>query len=182
MMSESSELEVIKRLANDHLAFVAFLDDVPAAFGWMARGKARIGELNHDLILPIRNLYLWNFKTLPSFRGKNIYPLLLQYILKYEAEKADRFWIIHAPENNSSLRGIRKAGFRYAGKLILSQKNIPTLKYDNVSSHEIDLIQFMGIEISEHVNEGCWGCHSPYVKNKPVSCCCSEAGELCNSL
>ncbi|HYC29062.1 MAG TPA: N-acetyltransferase, partial [Chitinophagaceae bacterium] len=109
--------EVRCRLANDHVAFVAYMHNQPAAFGWMARGKASIGELNHELILPGSNRYLWNFRTLEPFRGLGIYPALLQYIIRYEAVSAERFWIIHAPENHSSLSGIVKAGFTYVGKL-----------------------------------------------------------------
>ena len=50
--------EVIRRLANDHKAFVAYHEGIPAAFGWMAMGKARIGELDHDFVLPIGHRYL----------------------------------------------------------------------------------------------------------------------------
>ncbi|GEO11224.1 hypothetical protein [Segetibacter aerophilus] len=75
--------EVLKRLSNDHLAFVAYINRQPAGFGWMARGKARIGELNHEFILPKKNRYLWNFRTLAEYRGLGIYPALLQYILSY---------------------------------------------------------------------------------------------------
>src|SRR3954447_17317680 len=46
--------EVLKRLSNNHLAFVAYINNTPASFGWMAITKARIGELNHEFSLPIR--------------------------------------------------------------------------------------------------------------------------------
>jgi GNAT superfamily N-acetyltransferase len=181
-MSGASEEEIVKRLANDHIAFIAFLYDTPAAFGWMARGKARIGELGHDLILPIGNRYLWNFRTLPSFRGNNIYPLLMQYILSFESKKAERFWIIHAPENKASLKGIRKAGFRYAGKLYLSSKGEVTLEPDEISPEENQVIKSMGFRLSDEDGASCWGCNSPYIKNKPLSCCCTETGEVCSTL
>ena len=42
--------EVTRRFANDHLAFVAYMHGHPAAFGWMARGKATIGEFNIYLV------------------------------------------------------------------------------------------------------------------------------------
>ncbi|HEU4609666.1 MAG TPA: N-acetyltransferase, partial [Chitinophagaceae bacterium] len=117
LLGEITTDEVRRRLANDHLAFVAYMHKRPAAFGWMARGKAVIGELNHSLILPIGHRYLWNFRTLVNYRGLGIYPALLQHIIQYEASRAERFWIIHAPENQSSLKGITKAGFEYVGKL-----------------------------------------------------------------
>ncbi|RYF86475.1 MAG: N-acetyltransferase, partial [Chitinophagaceae bacterium] len=80
-MGSTTEEDVVKRLANDHLAFVAYMNNIPAAFGWMARGKATIGELGHELVLPIGNRYLWNFRTMEAFRGLGIYPALLHYII-----------------------------------------------------------------------------------------------------
>ena len=61
-LGEISVEEARKRMANDHVAFVAYLKNEPAAFGWMARGKAKIGELNHAFVLPERHRYLWNFR------------------------------------------------------------------------------------------------------------------------
>ena len=180
-MSGTSEEEIVKRLPNDHIAFIAFLYESPAAFGWMARGKARIGELGHDLILPINNRYLWNFRTLPAFRGNNIYPLLLQFILSFENKKAEPFWIIHAPENKPSLKGILKAGFRYAGKLFLSSQGEATLEPYEISHEEIQVVKSMNFRLSEQAGPNCWGCNSPYIKNKPFSCCCTDAGEVCST-
>jgi hypothetical protein len=178
-MSGKSEGELVKRFANDNLAFVAFLNDVPAGFGWMARGKAYIGELGHDLILPLRNRYLWNFRTLLPFRGMNIYPSLLQYILKYEGEKSERFWIIHAPENKSSLKGIRKAGFRYTGKLFLSSNSEPSLQSEFLLPEEQKIVESMGFKISSEPATSCWGCHSPFIKSITSNCCCLTAEETC---
>src|SRR4051812_22508521 len=86
VLGNTTEAEVVRRLGNDNLAFVAYMDQQPAAFGWMARGSALIGELNHRFILPLRERYLWNFRTLPEYRGRGIYPYLLQYIIRYEGE------------------------------------------------------------------------------------------------
>src|SRR5690606_3832037 len=118
-ITQIPEEEAINRLANDHRAYVAFLNNIPAAFGWLASGKARVGELNHEFILPSGHRYLWNFRTLLDFRGIGIYPQLLQQIILAEQPKADCFWIMHAPENKASQRGIQKAGFQLIGKVSL---------------------------------------------------------------
>lgn len=169
--------DVRSRLANDHLAFVAYINNQPAAFGWMARGKAKIGELNHEFVLPQGNRYLWNFRTLEAFRGLGIYPALLQYILQYEKHKANRFWIIHAPENISSLKGIKKAGFEYVGKLYIN-KGIATLENTSLSGIEA-LLAEMNIAISEEQAASCWNCSSPYLKKRKAECCCSTSGAEC---
>jgi hypothetical protein len=67
--------------------------------------------------VPEANRYLWGFVTLPSWRGRGIYPRLLQAILLQEAGDAERFWIVHQLANTASARGIAKAGFHLAGKL-----------------------------------------------------------------
>ena len=169
---------VIKRMANDHLAFVAYINNIPAAFGWMARGKALIGELNHELILPVGNRYLWNFRTMESFRGLGIYPALLQYIVRYENAKSNRFWIIHAPENNASLKGIKKAGFQFVGTLYSSNAGA-IIENTSMSRNRSDLLAEMNIAISEEESVSCWNCSSPHLKKRKAECCCAKSGTEC---
>ncbi|MBN8853187.1 MAG: hypothetical protein BGO55_13375 [Sphingobacteriales bacterium 50-39] len=180
-MSNTPVSRIIDRLANDHAAFVAFVYGMPAAFGWMARGKARIGELNHELILPLRNRYLWNFRTAPAYRGQGIYPALLQYIVHHEREKGDQFWIIHAPENKSSLKGIVKAGFRNVGKLYLDRELEVTLRPASVTGQEKRFIEELGFRISVEQGASCWSCYSPFLKTRPETCCCAETGSICTA-
>jgi hypothetical protein len=163
--------EVNKRLSNEHAAFVAFMNNVPAAFGWMARGKAFIGELSHEMVLPVGNRYLWNFRTMEPFRGMGIYPALLQYMIRFEQKKADRFWIIHAPENNSSLKGIHKAGFEFVGKLY-SHSGIATIESTAKSIFQEKLLAEMGIPISKEDPASCSNCSGPFLKKRSGQCCC----------
>ena len=172
--------DVIKRMANDHTAFVAYMNNEPAAFGWMARGKARIGELNHEMILPIGNRYLWNFRTMEAFRGRGIYPALLQYIIRFESKKTDRFWIIHAPENQSSLNPIKKAGFQYAGRLYCDKTGSVRIEHTATSSTYKKLLREMDIRLSEEEPASCWNCSSPYLKKRQPECCCSSSERACN--
>lgn len=169
---------IIARLANDHAAYVAYINKVPAAFGWVAKGKALIGELNHEIILPLYHRYLWNFRTVEAFRGLGIYPVLLQYIIRMESLKADAFWIIHAPENKSSLSGIKKAGFHYAGKLFI-ENGRATIENNPVTIEFVEILTEMGIPVSETKPASCWNCSSPYLKKRKQECCCETAGSLC---
>jgi GNAT superfamily N-acetyltransferase len=178
LMGATTGEDVVKRIANDHVAFVAYVNNIPAAFGWMARGKARIGELAHDLILPVGNRYLWNFRTMEAFRGLGIYPALLQFIIHWEKEKANRFWIIHAPENRSSLTGIRKTGFHYVGK-IYSNEGAATIENTPLSRNSHMLLTEMDITISNEEPASCWNCSSPYLKNRNPACCCAASRNEC---
>ena len=108
--------EVQRRLDTGHRAYVGHLDGVPAAYGWVAGVGAEIGELGVAFVLPAGDRYLWDFATLPELRGRGIYPHLLQAIIASERD-AQRLWIIHAPENLPSCKGIERAGFVPVGEL-----------------------------------------------------------------
>jgi len=179
VMGTTTAEDVRIRLANDHVAFVAYINDQPAAFGWMARSKAKIGELNHEMILPEGNRYLWNFRTLEAFRGLGIYPALLQFIIRYEAAKADRFWIIHAPENRASLNGIIKAGFQFVGKLYTNKDGNAAIEANSATNACRKLLAYMDIQVSSQQAASCWNCSSPYLKKRKPECCCAAARNEC---
>jgi GNAT superfamily N-acetyltransferase len=117
--------EVRERLAGHHRPYVALLGDEPAAYGWVAGAGASIGELGVSLTLPRGDRYLWDFATLPAWRGRGLYPHLLQAIIAAESPPAARLWIIHAPENPASARGITKAGFAPVGELSFRARGGP---------------------------------------------------------
>ena len=173
--------EATRRMANDHKPFVAYFQKKAAAFGWMAMGKAQVGELNHTIILPLYHRYLWNFRTLEEFRGLGIYPRLLQYILDDESNRADCFWILHAPENKSSEKGILKAGFSFAGHVSVRNRN--EIIFDGAGGNDnfnLLMAESLGFNSSEEPQATCWKCSSPYLADKKKSCCCEEQGAVCN--
>lgn len=182
LLSELSGMPVENinfRLANDNIAFVAYLNNQPAAFGWMAKYNAGIGELNHEFMLPEGNRYLWNFRTIDTYRGKGIYTALLHYILTSGDKNAARFWIIHAPENNASLKGIRKAGFKYVGKLYVDANNATTIEPGDLAMSLQNELTCMGIRLSRKPASSCWNCSSPFLKKRSNNCCCAEAKTEC---
>ena len=113
--------EIEARLGAGHRCSVAYLGSVAAAYGWVAAAEASIGELDVSFRLAGAERYLWDFRTLPEWRGRGLYPRLLQGILRSEGLDQARFWIINAPENLASARGIQKAGFRVVGDLAFAQ-------------------------------------------------------------
>ena len=113
-LQSRAEDEMTRRFADGHRAYVAWRDDTPAAWGWVATRVAEIGELGSAFSIPPGERYLWNFVTRAAHRGLGIYPRLLDAIVRAEsrgASPAERFWIAYAPENHASGAGIRKAGF-----------------------------------------------------------------------
>ena len=114
---QRAEGELARRFEAGHRAYVAYLNDVPAAFGWVATRSAEIGELRSTFAIPAGERYLWNFVTLPGFRGLGVYPRLVDAIVRAESREAERFWIAYAPENHASASGVRKSGFTTLAEL-----------------------------------------------------------------
>jgi GNAT superfamily N-acetyltransferase len=96
-------------------AYLARLGTLPVACGWSTTGEVGLFGGRVTLHVPPNNRYLYGFVTHPDWRGRGIYPQLLQAILQREGQ--EYFWIIHLLENAPSERGIHKAGFREAGRL-----------------------------------------------------------------
>ena len=96
-LQQRTETEIATRFTDGHRPYVAWHDETPAGFGWVATRTASIGELGATFTIPEGERYLWNFVTLPSHRGLGIYPRLLQAIVAEESRQAARFWIGYAP-------------------------------------------------------------------------------------
>jgi hypothetical protein len=111
------------RIKADNAFFVALLDREPTAYGWAALREGRIDELLFRFAVPSGNAYLWDFETLPRWRGRNIYPQLLQGITALLGG-VDRFWIGYEGHNAASARGIAKAGFIVVGDLTIADGRV----------------------------------------------------------
>jgi GNAT superfamily N-acetyltransferase len=118
-----AEHRVLLRYQNAHRLYAAFLEDQPVGYGWMAMQTGGIEELDFSFAVPPRNGYLWDFVTLPAWRGRGVYPHLLQEIVRQEAE-IERFWIGYEERNEVSGRGIARAGFRVVGDLIVEGRRV----------------------------------------------------------
>jgi GNAT superfamily N-acetyltransferase len=118
-LSDLSLAELRERIERGHQPYLALIDGEPAAYGWSAWKRAEIGELGVDFALPEGDRYLWDFVTLPDYRGMGIYPHMLQGIIRAEETDAERFWIGHDVDNVASARGIEKAGLPVIGEVWL---------------------------------------------------------------
>jgi GNAT superfamily N-acetyltransferase len=155
--------EAAARLDAGHRNYMASVDGVPAAYGWVATVSASIGELDIAFGVPDHDRYLWDFATLPAWRGLGIYPRLLQVILAREGTDAERFWIVHAPENAASASGIAKAGFTAVSELsFLPGKGVGALVMDRPDRARFGAA-LLGVSTYEAVQAGrlvspCWRC------------------------
>jgi hypothetical protein len=127
---DPSEVEELRR--DGHRLYVGRIQNRIVGHGWVATRTASIGELGVEMRLAVDERYLWGFVTIPDWRGRNVYPALLQAILSQE--DADRFWIGHDVGNTASASGILKAGFVPVGTAYLGRDGV--LRYARAGDDE----------------------------------------------
>jgi GNAT superfamily N-acetyltransferase len=150
--------EVHQRMHTGHQPYVAFVEQTPVGYGWMATEEASIGELDLHFALPASERYLWDFATLPEWQGYGIYPRLLQHILMQQSSTVERVWIIHAPENSPSGAGMAKAGLRPIGQLSFrSDGGVGLAPFESRERAQAGAA-LLGIPLIESVLAPCWHC------------------------
>jgi GNAT superfamily N-acetyltransferase len=150
--------EVQARRQAGHRPYVGFFHGTPVAYGWVATREASIGELGLTFELPPANRYLWDFATLPTWQGRGIYPHLLRAILEQESCSAERFWIIHAPENLPSGAGMHKAGLLPIGQLSFRLDGGVGLAPLGTLERAQAGASLLGVPLVETVLAPCWCC------------------------
>ena len=157
-LTRRSPDEIRARFAAGHRVFVGELAGAPAAYGWIAERTASMGELGVTLRLGHDERYLWNFVTLPAYRGRGAYPRLLDAMLN-EAfrEGAQRVWIAFAPENHASAAGIRKAGFTHVADLSFDHAGGVAFS-ERVAGAGPAVAALLGVPLSNDALSPCWRC------------------------
>lgn len=150
--------EVRQRLRAGHQPYLAWLGQTPVGYGWVATREASIGELGVRIVLPAADRYLWDFVTLPEWRGYGIYPRLLQGILGQLEPAVERVWIIHAPENTPSGAGMRKAGLQPVGQLSFRSDGGIGLAPFTAPERAQAGAALLGIPLIESALAPCWRC------------------------
>lgn len=117
---DSNSEECLKRIQEGHILCYWEDKEKVISYGWVnPTGKHLLGELNLDMDLHNTDI-LYDFHTSQEYRGRGLYPLLLRKICARN-EKAKLIYAF--PDNHSSIKGIKKAGFKFAGNLRGFNKN-----------------------------------------------------------
>ncbi len=173
-INQISLAEVEHRRQAGHLPYVGYIDETAVTYGWVATRQASIGELNLIFSIPANSRYLWDFATLPEWQGRGLYPRLLQAIV--QAERAECFWIIHAPENRPSGAGMQKAGFQPVGQLSFQHDNRLGLIPLDQPERALIGAALLGVPLIEDGLSPCWRCVDQVVctcQRDPESCSCA---------
>jgi GNAT superfamily N-acetyltransferase len=147
-LTRLSPEEIERRFQGGHDVYVAYLDGTPAGYGWLARRQGDIHELALSFRMPPGNGYLWDFVTLPEYRGRGVYPHLLQAIIRHEPA-IERFWIGFAAGNEASGRGIRKAGFEEIGDMVIEGRRVAGVRIDRPGERGREGARILGQSIVE---------------------------------
>lgn len=80
-----------------------------AVVGWSSEDYL---ELDHGVVFPCPSaVALFDFITLPEFRGRGLYTNALRHLLREDQLGAGSVYIAVDPNNTPSVKGIRRAGF-----------------------------------------------------------------------
>lgn len=179
-LTNLSQATLEKRFATGNEVWVLFYQGIPVSFGWITRGIIQIGELSKELVLPEGDSYFWNFRTLEEYRGKGFYPHLIRHMIQHEIRISNRLWIIAAPENLSSFKGIVKSGFIPVGVLAYNDKQGIVLSAFRNHDRATVGAQVFHIPIDEGPVRPCWSCYSNTMKITTAGCECKKHSFPCS--
>ncbi|KPK62838.1 hypothetical protein AMJ83_09525 [candidate division WOR_3 bacterium SM23_42] len=102
-----------ERVARGEKIFVAYYQKNPIAYLFASTGDCWIGEIEDWLVIDPDEIYLYDAFTSPEYRGRGIYPLLINRAAGYFRNRSYRYTMIFATGSNTeSIRGIEKCGFK----------------------------------------------------------------------
>jgi ribosomal protein S18 acetylase RimI-like enzyme len=124
--------DAARRLAAQREAYVGEVDTPQGpsmvTYGWIALTAEPLGNSGCSFDPPPGDAYLYDFATVPEYRGHGFYPALLRFILGDLANQGiRRAWIGTAPGNIASVKSISRAGFSKVAdtRYIPAQSGLP---------------------------------------------------------
>lgn len=106
---------VDRKLSSRRLCYIAFVDGQPAHQSWVIRDALLPGQFGMDPQAPV----IGECATPTAYRGQGLYPrTLIRIVNDWFGEGGGRpMYVLVAPDNGPSIRGIERAGFRRAARL-----------------------------------------------------------------
>ena len=116
------ERMVDRRFGRGEMCFVAIHKGYIVSYIWGSQGKVGVEEISLAVKTAPGEIYLYDAFTLEPWRGKNLYPSVLQRALEYGRDlNLTRSTIFVEAKNTPSIRGVTKAGFTLFQKLLLKK-------------------------------------------------------------
>ncbi|MCK4351982.1 GNAT family N-acetyltransferase [candidate division WOR-3 bacterium] len=109
----SGEAEIKRRLLDKKRCFMAQSGNEIIHYFWVTSGNEYIREINTEINIEDKEIYIFNVVTLPRYRGKRIYPFMLNYICNYFSKQGYKIAKTAVAANNiPSIKAAEKTGFR----------------------------------------------------------------------
>ncbi len=126
------------------------------SYGWVNLKGETLGPTGFAFRPPATDVYLFDFATMPDYRGRGYYPAILSYILgELKAQGYKRAWIGTAPGNAVSARSIARTGFQLVGysNIIPQPKGQPwkmeTILAPDISPELVEVVQVSLVRIGK---------------------------------
>lgn len=101
--------EIRSRFDKQNICYGFYSNENLAVVGWSSDGYL---ELDHGVVFPCPSeVALFDFMTLPEFRGRGLYTNALSYLVRKDKSGARSVYIAVDPNNIPSVKGIQRAGF-----------------------------------------------------------------------
>lgn len=102
--------EIHRRFDRQNTCYGFYSNENLAVVGWSSDGYL---EIEHGVVFPCPSeVALFDFMTLPEFRGRGLYTNALRYLIKnIDKTSARSVYIAVDPNNTPSVKGIQSAGF-----------------------------------------------------------------------
>jgi GNAT superfamily N-acetyltransferase len=121
-MLKNGDESVVREKLKNYLdsggeMFLAFSECKLVHVAWLFCNP-KISEGHFFVTIKNDEAYIGRCDTHPEFRGKNIYPVILQHLISRASRRnKKRCFVATIPTNLASIRGIEKAGFSFVGKM-----------------------------------------------------------------
>lgn len=101
------------RLDRGEQFWTAQHDDRIVSYCWGTNAPVEIGEIRCVIQPRADEIYFYDAFTFTEYRGRNLYPALLQQMLRHSRDAGWRRALIFVlSDNTASIRGVAKAGFQ----------------------------------------------------------------------
>jgi GNAT superfamily N-acetyltransferase len=102
-----------RRFETGRRCFVARVEGLVAAYGWVTLGPEFVGEFERELQVREGEAYVWDCATLPKYRRQRLFSALLSSLTgQLRQEGLNRIWIIGLTVAREINFGVAAAGFR----------------------------------------------------------------------
>ena len=108
----SWHLDGLRRFRDGQVCAVARHDKEVAAYCWLAYTPIPVAEIDRVVVPAADEVYLYDAFTVPAWRGRGLFTLMLRHLLAYARSQGRRRALIFAEARNlPSCRAIERAGF-----------------------------------------------------------------------